>query len=98
MPGSVLTSCFTHWHLYVGAIECSYHTVGCCHRARASARVAAQEHRLHTAESAAMHYRKRDGAPGAGADGHSARAYAAAYDKRAAKVRAAADALTPCRC
>jgi hypothetical protein len=45
-----------------------------------------------------MHYRKRDGAPGAGADGHSARAYAAAYDKRAAKVRAAADALTPCRC
>ncbi|KAK9839477.1 hypothetical protein WJX81_004402 [Elliptochloris bilobata] len=46
-----------------------------------------QAHRLHTAESAAAHYAKRDAKPPmAGSDAWSARAYASAYDKRAAKV------------
>ena len=53
-----------------------------------SASAAPQEHRLHTAESAAMHYAKRDAVPAlAGTDAFSARAFASAYDKRAAKVR-----------
>lgn len=49
---------------------------------------AAQEYRLHSAEGAARHYAKRDAVPAlAGTDAFSARAYASAYDKRAAKVR-----------
>ena len=49
---------------------------------------AAQEHRLHKAEYAALQYAKRDAVPAlAGTDAFSERAYASAYDKRAANVR-----------
>lgn len=62
---------------------------------------AAQEHRLHKAEYAALQYAKRDAVPPlAGTDAFSERAYASAYDKRAANVRFACvvDYLPLCMC